>query len=520
MNAPCPNGPARMTKRSPSRELVARVRCTIAVHDLLARGETVVLGLSGGPDSLCLLHVLRDLSGECGVQIHAAHLNHAIRGPEADDDARWVSELCARWQVPITVQRTDVPALAKRSRLAIEEAARQARYVFLGDVAREVGSHTVAVAHNADDQVETVLMHLMRGTGIAGLRGMRPASWLDELRLGAARKCPEPTPAARERQRLIRPLLEVPRAMVEAYCREQGLEPRFDCSNLDTTYYRNRLRHELLPLLSTYNPSIRSVLANMADVVAADYEVLRGAIQAAWQKTVLCESSSQIVFDLTGMRALPVGLQRSLLREGVHRLRRSLRDVSYVHIVDAIKVLQTGHVGAQATLPQGTCLVLGYSDAVLASRADLTLDRNQSTVSAAPSSRTAQVAVPGRTWLGDGDRVLTTELCARRALPDGWARNSDPFIAYLDAGLCARGLSLRTRREGDWFRPHGMGGHRQLLRDYLINAKVPRNERALLPLLVCGDDIAWVVGLRVDERYGVSPQTETVLIVRAQREKP
>ena len=251
--------------------LLSQVRKTIEEHDLLVAGESVVVGVSGGPDSLCLLHLLRHLSRAYDLTLHVAHLDHGIRGEESRVDAQFVADLARQWELPATVERADVPRLAEEEGLAIEEAARRARYRFLARVAGQVGASRIAVGHNADDQAETVLMHFLRGSGLAGLRGILPLSPLGELRLGQSER---DSPLAAE-LRLIRPLLEVPRSAIEAYCRDQELSPRFDRSNLDTTYYRNRLRHKLLPVLETYNPNVREVLRRTAQVMAADHELLR-----------------------------------------------------------------------------------------------------------------------------------------------------------------------------------------------------------------------------------------------------
>jgi len=492
------------------RSLLEQVIATIDDHRLLLAGDTMVLGVSGGPDSLCMLHVLRRLAARYGVTLHAAHLNHGIRGQEADDDARFVKGLCASWGIPCTVERADVPALAQARGLAIEEAARRARYAFLGALARSLGGQTVAVAHSADDQVETVLMHLLRGSGLAGLRGMRPLAWMDELRLGEEL----PGEGARGHIRLVRPLLNVTRQEIDAYCERNALRPRFDRSNLDQTYFRNRLRHELIPLLETYNPNVREVLRRTAEVIAADYELLRQQLAATWPAVVRRESAEAIVFDLFALRALPLGLQRSTLREGIHRLRRSLRNINWVHVDDALAIVRKGHVGARATLPQGLMLTLGYDEATLSSMGQEPLlgdDRLRLYQGPLPLPVPGRVALPGCAW------SVSAELIAREALPPDWEANPNPYIAYLDASALAFPLALRQREEGDWLSPLGLEGRRQKLRDFMINAKIPRHERYTVPLLVTGSEIVWVIGWRVDARYAINPTTRQVLVVRCER---
>lgn len=483
--------------------LIRQVRATIEEYGLLIPGDCVILGVSGGPDSLCLLHALRELASAYRVTLHAAHLHHGIRGQEADDDARYVAELCAAWGVPCTVEQADVPALARASGLALEEAARQARYAFLARQARNLGGRSVAVAHHADDQVETVLMHLLRGAGLAGLRGMRPLLWLDELRLGDE-------DISRGRVRLLRPLLYVTRAQIEEYCREHGLQPRFDRSNLDCTYFRNRLRHELIPLLETYNPNLREVLRHTAEAIAGDYDLLRAQLEATWPNVVRAESRDAIVYDLAALRALPPGLQRSVLREGIHRLRRALRNINWVHVDQALAIVRRGNAGMRATLPQGLMLTLGYAEATLASegyRAPIGEER--------PRLAAERIAVPleGRLQLPQSAWSVTTRIVPREALPADWERNPDRYVAYLDAERVRAPLALRTRREGDWFHPLGLSNRRQKLRNFFINSKIPQAERDSVPLLVCGEEIAWVVGWRLDARYAVTPDTRWVLVI-------
>jgi tRNA(Ile)-lysidine synthetase-like protein len=274
-------------------DLLTSVRHAIEQHNLLTPGDTVVVGVSGGPDSLCLLHILQHLSHTLSLDLHIAHLNHCIRGEDADADAAFVAHVAAEWQLPISVETVDVPAFARAQKLALEEAARCARYHFLARVAHGIGARTIALGHNADDQTETVLMHWLRGSGLAGLRGMLPATQLADYRLigdwptCSDRETHSPASALTTSHlpsfTIIRPLLGVPRADIEAYCIQHDLHPRFDRSNLDTTYFRNRLRHELIPYLETYNVNIRQVLRRSATAIAADYDLLRDQVQAAWK---------------------------------------------------------------------------------------------------------------------------------------------------------------------------------------------------------------------------------------------
>jgi len=463
----------------------------------------VVVGVSGGPDSLCLLHVLRQLATDYDLKLHVAHLDHCIRGSESQADAAFVRQLAAEWKLPATVEAEDVPALARARKLAIEEAARQARYTFLARVAHRIEATTIAVGHNADDQTETVIMHWLRGSGLAGLRGMLPETPLTEYRL-----LEEEDLSQRSSLRLIRPLLEVPRKAIEAYCREHGLQPRFDLSNLDTTYYRNRLRHELIPYLEGYNPNIREVVRRMARVIADDYAWLRADLLRTWPQVVIYEDNEAIVFDRARWRMLPLSLQRSTLRRAVQLLRRGLRNINWVHIEDAMTVAREHDAGAQATLPQGLLLTVGYDTLTVAP------------IGYQPPNPWPQVvspmtiAVPGRTTLSDGRWRLETQVLALAELPAGWQDNPDRWTAYVDAGAAGSPLVIRGREPGERFQPLGLAGRWKPVRELMINAKVPQGARDSWPLVVSPTGVVWVTGFHIDERVKITPQTRQVLVLR------
>jgi tRNA(Ile)-lysidine synthetase-like protein len=484
-------------------DLLQTVRNTIDHHGLLPRGGTVVVGVSGGPDSLCLLHVLRALAPEYGVMLHLAHLNHQLRGADADEDAAFVQRLAAEWGLPFTVAARDVTTYAERERLAIEEAARQMRYGFLAEVAQQIGSEIIAVAHHADDQAESVLMHIIRGSGIAGLRGMRPKSEMGDMRLADLQSPISPL-------HLIRPLLYIPRADIEAYCAVNGLNPHFDVSNLDQTYFRNWLRHTVLPLLAQHNPGVRDVLCRTAEVAAADYDLLRADMERAWAQ-VARVSPAATTFDLAGWRALPLALKRATVRQAIHQLRQHLRNINFVHVERAVDVAERGTTGDRATLADGLMLTLAYDSFTIA---------DESHAGPLPDwpllepGTQVTVSVPGVCALPDLDWALETQVSAIEETTKVVTTNPDPWTAYLDADACSGPLTLRTRLPGDRIAPQGMGGHTMKVNELMINTKTPRAARDRMPLLVCGERIAWACGLRVDEHARVTSATRHVLHLR------
>nr|HPL29250.1 tRNA lysidine(34) synthetase TilS [Anaerolineae bacterium] len=435
-------------------DVLTQVRATIDGEALLPRGGTVVVAVSGGPDSLCLLHVLLRLRGEYGVGLHVAHLNHGLR-PEAEADAAFVAALAAAWHLPCAVGRVDVRALAAAERRSLEEAARLARYRFLAEVACAQGAGTVAVGHNADDQVETVLMHCLRGAGLAGLRGMRRrARWPE----GATAGCAAPT--------LIRPLLDVPRRDIEAYVEAQGLEPRFDRTNLERAFYRNRIRHELVPILETYNPRIRERLHHTADVLADDYDYLQQSLDALWPELVLAAGPEAVALRRDVFRGLPPSPQRALLRRALLSLRRSLRDIGWLHLEQARRTALSAAVGSIAMLPAGLLLEVGYERLIVRPAAVPWVEPQ-----AAPLLDTERpLQVPGLTPLAGGWAIEAR--LAEQATP-----GAGRLQACFDADRAGRELHLRRRRPGDRFQPRGLGGRHKSVKDYMIDAKIPRGQR-------------------------------------------
>lgn len=484
--------------------MLEKVRLFAIRHCLFSSGEKVIVGVSGGPDSLCLLHVLDRLKGEWDLKLHVAHLNHKIRGIEADEDAAFVEKVAREWGIPFTIEARDVPALAREKGMSLEEAARYARYKFLAEVALKEGAKTIAVGHNADDQVETVVMHWVRGSGLAGLRGMLPRSRLvvggEEYDLW-----------------LVRPLLDVTRAEIEAYCCEHGLTPRFDLSNLDTTYFRNRLRHELIPYLETFNPRFRELVRRSAQLFADDYDFLHQQVKASWKEVVEREEERGIIFSFPLWKSLHPAMQRGTLREAVRRMRRGLRDIGWVHIEEARKALMEGRAGIKITLPQGLVLVTGYRTFFIGEEGfvpgeDLPL---------LPSTEGLEeiaLKVPGETLIPQTGWKVKVSLSPLSQLPPDWERNPDPWRAFLDWGKVSGPIRLRPRRPGDRFRPIGLKGGSKSLHEFMIDEKIPQYLRDRWPLLVDSEKILWVVGYHISEEAAITPETAEALIVRFEKE--
>lgn len=463
---------------------------TLYEQRLVARGDTLVVGVSGGPDSLALLHALKTLAPELDLKLYVAHLNHQLRGADADADEQFVLWLAREWHLPVANASWDVRGYAKENGLSIEQAARNLRYQFLLGAARQVNAQAIAVAHNADDQVETILMHWLRGAGLSGLRGMAYKSEIGNQRSEVRSQKSE------IRVDLIRPLLDVTRAEIEIYCLENNLQPRTDESNFDTTILRNRLRHEVIPYLETLNPNLRTVLRHSALAAADDYDYVRqnvlGIFDRMGRPIGAASAPDGFVFDRKWFRALPVNLQRGVLREAVSRLRR-LKNIGFQPIEMARRVVAKD-AGAEATLPQGLLLVVGYDDFTIGEHLEMP---------DAPLLLEHQEIV-----LKVGDEILLAESdWGVRVQPTTDSRQpTEKWACVLDMNKISGKLVLRTRRAGERFAPKGMGGKHKSLHEFMIDEKIPRRLREFIPILADEEKILWVAGYRADERAAVTQE--------------
>ena len=479
----------------PPRSIRARVRRFVREHQLLQPGERVLVAVSGGPDSTCLLLTLAALRASLRFELHAAYFDHQLRGARAAArELRFVRSLTERLDVPLHCGAGDVRAHARGR--SPEEAARELRYRFLAEAAREAACDAVAAGHTRDDQAETVLLHLVRGSGLRGLAAMAPAaSWP----LPVPQAGPE-IAAGADTPRLVRPLLGLSRKDTEGCCREAGVVPLRDPSNRSRAYLRNRIRAELLPLLRRYNPRIEDALARLADAAAADVELLERLAAEALLADVTPERG---VVRLARRRLaeLPAALQRHAVRLAAARLLGEARGLADRH-VRAVLRASAGPTGARLDLPRGLRVEV-RRDAVVISTTP---------PAGPPPLPEGEVALPVAGGARFGRWRLRAELATET--PPDLSSACDPHTALLDADACGDRLWLRRRRRGDRFHPLGLAGPKKL-QDFFVDAHVPRSERDAVPLLCSERGIAWVVGQRPAEWAKITPKTRRVLRLRA-----
>jgi len=454
-------------------------------HELLDGVRTAVVGVSGGPDSVCLLDLLALMAdrGDISVRVLAAHLNHGLRGAESDEDERFVRELAARKGVPLAAERRDVNAARSSGGGSIEEVARRERYSFLASVAREAGAEAVAVGHNAGDQVETVLHRLVRGAGINGIRGMAPARAIE----------------SGSDVRLIRPLLQSRRSEILGHLAERGLPFREDSSNRDPAFMRNRIRNELLPLLeSGYNPAFGEALLRLSRYAADTYRLLSDLADAEAGR---CVRGGAI--DAERFGSVPDALRPLVIDRAVASVTPDAAQFDARHYEAVIGLVLDGRTGSRVDLPGGLAAVRSGDVVTFAKRPS----------GAPPAPVAVPLPVPGEADAG-GFTVTATVLDRGAFDFDAFMRTKTRYDEVMDAGAAGGPLVLRSRRDGDAFRPLGAGG-RKKVGDFLTDLKLPAEERDRVLVVAGGDGLLWVVGHRIDERAKVTPETKKVLVLGA-----
>ena len=471
--------------------MLEHIQTTLREQCGLSRELPVIVGVSGGPDSLCLMSILR----KAGYHTIVAHFNHKLR-PDADADANIVEQTAARLNLASVIESGEVRAYADQEKLSIEEAARTMRYRFLMAQARRFNAQAVAVGHTADDQVETVLMHFIRGAGLAGLKGMNYRTVIQMF---------DPHIP------IVRPLLDTWREETVVYCAASGFRPRHDPSNASLDFFRNRLRHLLIPTLESYNPRFREVIWRTSRSLTGDYEVLAEVLEGAWQRCVVEETVEFVAFDESALSQEPLGLQRNLIRRAMERLHPQDSDVSYATLERALNFIAAldGNRRVRTDLSGGVHLLReGALIYVVASKVTLPIERWPQMPDASdtlPLKIPTQVSLSGG-WKLNCERWNIASLALEQA-----RANHDPFQTWVDAHGIAEALELRVRHDGDRFEPLGMDGHEMKLSDFFINVKLPQRARERWPLLCMGETVVWVPGYRPAHSFRMTEATRQAL---------
>jgi tRNA(Ile)-lysidine synthase len=459
---------------------------TVRQQQLFVPGQHLLVAVSGGPDSVALLSLLHRLAPSWRLMLTAVHCNYGLRGAESDGDELFIKTFCLDRHLPLVIHR---PRLVKqRQRSSLQAMARDARYDFMKQLAHEVGADCIAVGHTANDQAETVLMWLLRGAGMAGFAGM---------------------PYARE-DRIIRPLLAATREEVVAYLDREGLTYRRDSSNEKPLYHRNRIRKELLPVITRLAPAAVRVLQRQADLLREDEQYLEQVTNQLVHTLVTHDSRGVQRVNRQGFIELPVALQRRLIRT-VLRTYEEMGRASSVRVVESVRgVLLKGRNGARLSLKQAV-VILDQGSARFFSPGAGGVN-GHGTDSGEGKREALRLPVPSTVYWASTNQQIQVQLMTRRAAEEA-GRGPSQALVLFDADRFSGPLSVRAWQAGDRFSPRGMKGKIKKLQDFFTDRKVARHERGKVPLLVAPEGILWVVGMRQDERFVVRGGTTRCLVV-------
>jgi tRNA(Ile)-lysidine synthase len=461
--------------RNPCTRIISRVKGTIERFHMIEPRDHIGVAVSGGVDSIALLDILADLRDELNISLVVLHLNHGIRGKEAERDQQFVGALSTEYSLPCFDKVVDCPAYSKEHSLSTQEAARELRYLFFEEAIQVHALDKVAMGQTADDQAETVLMRILTRGGTRGLKGIPPL-----------------------RGPYIRPLIDVWREELIAYALHKRLSFVQDSSNRKKAYLRNRIRHELLPALRGYNPNIKERLLQLARILGEDETYLEALADEVSKRIVSGDDEASIA--IPQLLSLPPPLQARVLQHAYAQLT-SGGTLEYLHINSILRMIQGEGGSKRLALPKGLSAAQVYDTLFLRKEEEL------------PEGRPAEteLKIPGRTRLDGFGLEIEAMVIEGRTSP-----RQNPHEAFLDYHQLTLPLLVRSFRPGDSFMPLGMDG-RKKLKNFFIDLKIPRSERARIPLLISGGDICWVAGWRIDERFKIGDKTKKTLKLKMKR---
>ncbi|HYM37510.1 MAG TPA: tRNA lysidine(34) synthetase TilS [Nitrospiraceae bacterium] len=468
-------------------KLERHVAASARSRQLFSDGDHLLVAVSGGPDSVALLSVLASLALPMKLTLSALHVNYGLRGDESEEDARFVSRLCADLDVPLICERVDLSRTSAQHKGASRQArARDVRYAALRHTAAAVGANKIALGHTADDQAETLIMWMLRGAGAAGMAGIRPVR--DAV--------------------YVRPLLDVSRAAVLSFLRAKGQAFRTDSSNAKPVYLRNRIRHELMPLLKQFNPAILETLTRQAAILRDEDLCLEQWVSKWIRRYVLRGEDLSLTIPCKALLKLPIALQRRVVRRVVQWTTGSLQGPTFGAAEAVLKKIVRAGTGSSLAL-RGARVAREYERIRFFPVHGMDRCTEEADKHGWDRAVEVHLGIPSvAVWPPTGQVVsLTFADDPPTEMPAGQC------VARFDADRFTHRLMLRSWRAGDVFHPHGMEGRRKKIQDYFSDIKLPRARRAEVPLLVAPEGILWVAGHRADHRFRVTPSTRRIVTV-------
>lgn len=466
--------------------MLKQVLDTIKKNNLISYGDGIVVGISGGYDSVCLLHILYCISEEFNLKLYPVHINHMLRGMEALRDENFVKDLCTSLGLCLHIERIDVANKAKINKISIEEAGRNARYEVFNKVALEKSASKIAVAHSRNDQAETILMRIFRGTGLEGLKGIEY-----------------------KRDNIIRPLLDIDRKQIENYVNEKGLKAITDSSNLHTDYFRNRIRLNVLPEINNAaRIDVTENLIRLSKIVVTDEDFLRYNAEIAYKNACINKSSESVELDLAELMKMHQAMVGRVLRIAILNCCGSIDGIGFVHIDKLLWLIRDGQTGSRIDIPHGMMAIKSYSSIIIKKQGE-----------EKELNFEYKLKIPGQTEINAIDAIITTQIFnfdSNASCIDFVNKNKDIYTKFFDFGKIkfANKLDIvvRNRRDGDIFKPINSNGTKKL-KEYFIDRKIARENRNKFPLIAINKEIIWIIGNKTSDNYKVTENTNSVLMI-------
>jgi len=457
--------------------MITRVFNTIKKNGIIKKGDSLVVGVSGGPDSVCLLHVLWSLKADLDLKLAAVHINHMLRGDESDRDESFVKKLCSDLNIRLWCKCIDINRVSKEKGISLEEAGREERYKYFELVADSIEANKIAVAHNKNDQAETVLMNIIRGTGLDGLKGM------DYVR-----------------GRIVRPILDIERSEIENYIRERKLDTVTDSSNLKNIYARNKIRLDVIPNIDKlFACNLIKSIDRMNKLVKDDLNFIDDEVKKLYYSAVLKKENGEVELLLDKIKRIHIAIKRRLIRKAICEARGNIKGIESVHIESVLDIINFGKVGSRIDLP-GLKVRRTYGSIKFYKKEILPCSFDFEAV----------LNIPGLTKIGNGKYFVESSIITNYDISDYKRVKSSSLVQFFDYDKLCKGINIRKRKEGDLFKPINSSGTKKL-KKYFIDNKIPRELRDNIPLIAKAQEIIWIIGYKISDKFKVTENTKSVL---------
>lgn len=454
-------------------DFIDKILKTLEKYNMLSQGDHVLVGLSGGPDSVCLLNILNILKSKYKLKVSAAYIDHGLRPQDVPREIEFCKNLCNSLETPFYIEAINVREFAEKEKINIQEAARILRYGALDQISMKIKANKLAVAHNADDQAETVLMRLLRGAGPAGLSGIPPV-----------------------RKKIIRPLIEIERFDIENFLIEKNIPYILDPSNENIKYLRNRIRQILMPVIKSISPKATHIIAKTAEIIREENDYINTSVTKALMRLMSRKTDNRVELFCNPMEVLNIVILRRALRVAIDSVK-GLKGIDFDHIDEIINLIKKGKPGDRLYLPKGIRVIKSYSTLVI-------------TAETLKKLSTYLIDEPKDIFLKENSILLSIKEVRLNEIENlGDGKNT----AFVDADKVKFPLIVRCRQDGDYFYPFGFG-KRKKLQDFFVDEKIPRDERDLIPVIESDGKILFIAGYRLDDRFKIEHNTKRCLQIK------